>query len=55
MLHDAENELCQKLLTRDDFPGKTLTGNISETRDARTWKKYFFGPTFTGQSIDIYC
>ena len=41
MLHDAESELDQKLLIADVFPGTLLTSNISETIDARTWKKYF--------------
>ena len=28
--HDAESELCQKLLTIDGFTGTQLIGNISE-------------------------
>ena len=51
--HDAKSQLCQKLLTIDDFPGTLLIGNISETKNARLWKKYFFRRTFKGQSIDI--
>ena len=51
--HDAEIELCQKLLTIDGFPGTLLIGNISETMDARTLEKIFSRPTFKGQSIDI--
>ena len=52
-LHDAESELCQKLLTIDGFSGTLLIGNISETKNARAWKKYFSRPTFKGQLIDI--
>ena len=51
--HDAESELCQKLLTIDGFKGTLLIGNISETKNARAWKKYFSRPTFKSQSIDI--
>ena len=51
--HDAEIELCQKLLTIDGFPGTLLIGNISETMDARTLEKIFSRPAFKGQSIDI--
>ena len=50
---DTENELCQKLLTIDCFPGTMLIGNISETKNARAWKKYFSRRTFKGQLIDI--
>ena len=53
MLHDSESDLCQTLLTRYDFPGTPLIGNISETMDARTLEKIFSRPTFKGQSIDI--
>ena len=52
-LHDAKSELCQKLLTIDGFSGTLLIGNISETKNARAWKKYFSRPTFKGQLIDI--
>ena len=52
--HDAKSQLCQKLLTIDGFPGTLLIGNISETKNATVWKKYFSRPTFKGQSIDIY-
>ena len=55
MLHDAESELCQKLLTRGDFPGTPLLDNISKTINARTWRNIFFETTFEGQSTDIYC
>ena len=51
--HDAESELCQKLLTIDGFPQILLIGNIWETKNARGWTKYFSRPTFKGQSIDI--
>ena len=51
--HDAESELCQKLLTIDGFTRTLLIGNISETKIARGWKKYFSRPTFKGQLIDI--
>ena len=51
--HDAKSQLCQKLLTLDNFPGRILIGNISETKNARKWKKYFSRRTFKGQSIDI--
>ena len=51
--HDAKSQLCQKLLTIDGFPGTLLIGNISETKNARKWKKYFSGPTFKIQLIDI--
>ena len=53
MLHDSESDLCQTLLTRYDFPGTPLIGNISETMDARTLEKKFSRPAFKGQSIDI--
>ena len=53
MLHDSESDLCQTLLTRYDFPGTPLIGNISETIDARTLEKNFSRPAFKGQSIDI--
>ena len=55
--HDAKSQLCQKLLTIDGFPGTLLIGNISETKNARAWKKYFSRPTFKGQSIGVsfYC
>lgn len=53
MLHDVERVLCQKLLTLDDFPGTPLIGDIFEIINARRRKKYFFGPIFKGQSIDI--
>ena len=36
VLHDAKSKLCQKLLTRDDFPRTPLIGNILEIIDART-------------------
>ena len=51
--HDAKSQLCQKLLTIDGFPGRLLIGNISETKNATAWKKYFFRLTFRGQSTDI--
>ena len=51
--HDTKSQLCQKLLTIDDFPGRILIGNISGTQNARKWKKYFFRRTFKGKSIDI--
>ena len=54
MSHDAESELCQKLLTRTDFPGTQLINYILGTIDGRTWKKCFFDPTFKEPSIDIY-
>ena len=41
MLHDAESDLCQKLLTRNDFPGAQLIMYILENVDGRTWKKCF--------------
>ena len=46
--HEAQNKLCQKLLTKDDFPGTLSIGNISETKNARTWEKYFWRPAFKG-------
>ena len=52
-LHDAESELCQNLLTIDGFSGTLLIENISETKNARGWKKYFSRPTFKRQLIDI--
>ena len=55
ILHDAKSELCQKLSSRDDFPGTPLIGNISEIIDATTSKKCFFELTFKVQLIDIYC
>ena len=51
--NDAKSQLCQKLLTIDGFPGRLLIGNISETKNATKWKKYFSRDTFKGQSIDI--
>ena len=51
--HDAKSQLCQKLLTIDGFPGRLLIGNISETKNARKWKKYFSRHTFKAQSTDI--
>ena len=39
--HDAKSQLCQKLLTIDDFPGKLLIGNISETKNATGSKNVF--------------
>ena len=54
MLHDAESELCLKLLVADIFPGKFLIGYISVTKDATTVKKYFFGVTKSDESIGIY-
>ena len=51
--HDAKSQLCQKLLIKDGFPGRLLIGNISESKNARKWKKYFSRRTFNGQSIDI--
>ena len=42
MLHDTKSELCQKLLTSDDFPGTPLIDNISKTFNVRTWKNIFF-------------
>ena len=55
MSHDAESELDPKLLIADVFPGTRLTGNILETINAKTRKKYFFESTFKGKSIDIFC
>ena len=52
-LHDAESELCQKLLTIDGFSGTLLIGNISETKNARAWKTYFSRPRSKRQLIDI--
>ena len=52
--HDAVSDLCQKLLSIDGFPGTLLVGNILETKNARTQKKYFSGSPFKGQSIDVY-
>ena len=40
-LHDAKSELCQMLLTIDDFPGIPLIGNVSKTVNARRWKNIF--------------
>ena len=54
MSRNAESELDQKLLMADAFPVTPLTGRVSETIDARTWKKYFFEPAFKEESIDIY-
>ena len=51
--HDAASKLCQKLITIDSFPGCDSVVNISETINARKWKKYFSEPTFKIQSIDI--
>ena len=51
--HDAKSQLCQKLLTIDDFPRKLLIGNISGTKNATASKKHFPRPTFKGQTIDI--
>ena len=55
MLHDAEGELCQNLLTTDNIPGTHLTSVISETMHAGTLKKYFYKPIFNEESTDIYC
>ena len=55
MSHHAENEVCQKLITINNFPGTPLIGNISETINARTLEKCFFDAIFKRQSIDIYC
>ena len=49
MLHDAECELCQKLLTTDDIPGRRWT------IQAGTQKKYLNKPIFNRESINIYC
>ena len=54
MLHDAESELYQKLLTRDWFPGRYSIRNIWRTANAKRKKKYFLEPTFKGLSIYIY-
>ena len=54
MSHDAESKLCQKLLTRNNFPRRQLINYILGTIDGRTWKKCFFDPTFKEQSIVIY-
>ena len=35
MSHDAESELCQKLLTTDDFPGRYSIRNIWSTENAQ--------------------
>ena len=51
--HDAKSQLYQELLTIDSFPGRTLIGNISETKNATASNKYFSRRTFKGQSIDI--
>ena len=53
--HHAENELCQKIITINTFPGTLLIENISETINAKTLKKCFFDATFKRQSIEIYC
>ena len=53
MLHDSKSDLSQKLLNTYDFPGIFSFGNISETKNATACKKYFFRPTFKGQSTDI--
>ena len=54
MLHDAESELCQKLLTTDNIPGTHWTNIISETIYAGTQKKYLLKPMLNGESIYIY-
>ena len=54
MSHDTESKLCQKLLTRNDFPRRQLINYILGTIDGRTWKKCFFDPTLKEQSIVIY-
>ena len=54
ILHDAESELCQKLLVGDIFPGMLLIGYISVTKYATTVKKYFFGVRKSDESIAIY-
>ena len=54
MSYDAESKLCQKLLTRNNFPRRQLINYILGTIDGKAWKKCFFDPTFKGQSIVIY-
>ena len=51
--HDAKSQFYQKLLTTDGFPGTILIGNISGTKNDTACKRYFFRPTFKGQSTDI--
>ena len=53
MFHDAEGELCQKLLTTDNISGTHLTSITSETIHAETQKKYFCKPIFNGEWNDI--
>ena len=54
MWHDAENELYQKLLVADIFPGKLLIGYISVTKYATIVKKYFFWSAVSDKSIRMY-
>ena len=49
--HDAESELCQKLLTEDYFPRRLLIGNILETVNAITWNKNFFYQHLKGNPL----
>ena len=53
MLHDAENELHQKILLVDKLPGRTLIGNISIITSATAVQKYFFGSPFHDEAIHI--
>ena len=50
MLHDAENELYQKLSITDFFPGRYSMRNILRHENANRQKKRFFKPTFRGLS-----
>ena len=51
MLHDAEGELCQNLLTTDNIPGTHLTSVISVTMHAGTLKKYFINLYLMGNQL----
>ena len=53
MLHDSKSDLSQKLLSRYDFPGIFLIGNILKTINTRRWENFSFGVTFKGQLVDI--
>ena len=54
MWHDAKNELYQKLVVAEIFPGKLLIGYIFVTKYATIMKKYFFGSAVSDESIRIY-
>ena len=47
MLHDTQNELYQKLLRTDFFPGRYSIRNILRPENANRQKKCFFKPTFS--------